>query len=184
LHNSKGNLLFADAHVEQASIWPFVLAASPTPPDAPSLANAGPPDAASNANVGPADATSQDSSPERGQSRSPAPSPRASMANQVKGFAQFDDPVISEENKPGTNSSQKSQAPSVNTPSQSESSTTALDDVPQRPPTRSFTRLMYLGVGTWLLWALIVLLLFVWKKIRERRAEHQKRTAVVNENVD
>ncbi len=172
LHQFKGNLLFADAHVEQRSSWPFLLATtSPGPgssgnalaPTAPPAASQpSPPSGASGAQALPSAAPQRPGTP---HPSTPASTPSSSSRNSAVATAGYDDQIYStptgNQSKPHDDPPPHRQ-PSPSTVSQS-------DDEPDSPMVKFFANLIGVGFYVSLLWVVLMLLLLLWKKLRDRR---------------
>lgn len=180
LHRSKGNLLFSDTHVEERNSWPVLLAiSSPAPPLAPSEApNPTPdpptqPDPSSGGANGPGSGTGAANSPSPQKPSSNSPPPVALSGSMVK-TTRMNKSAITE-NPTATSPFHDSSTQKVDHNSTLPTET-ADDNTPDPPPIKFAQHLIHVGFSISLLWALIVLLLFMWKKIRERRAEDEDAT--------
>jgi prepilin-type processing-associated H-X9-DG protein len=173
MHQAKGNLLFGDTHVEQRSSWQIILAINPAiPPSSGSQQPANPQtpqspgDSSQNAPTSP---PSQKNRPPQSPQASPASGSR-STASQTAGEIFF---AADDEN----NSKSKTKSPSlINTPRPADSppQSPSLDDEPDPPGVRFCQAFIRIGFFISFLWALIMLLLLLWKKIRERQAEDEE----------
>jgi prepilin-type N-terminal cleavage/methylation domain-containing protein/prepilin-type processing-associated H-X9-DG protein len=171
LHRLKGNLLFADTHVEQRNSWPVLLAINPTlPPQSPS----GP------GNSDPAGATSTPTSKDgngaaanspAAPSSSPGASPRAAMGTAARstGVDGFASDAIEKPNSASKEKNDKASSSHANI-----EQSLPNEDEPDPPGVRFCQMLIGLGFFVSLLWAFVFLLLLLLKKIRQQRKEEEE----------
>jgi prepilin-type N-terminal cleavage/methylation domain-containing protein len=179
MHRSKGNLLFSDTHVEQRNSWPILLAiGSPAPPLSPSTpASADPPSTStplapgSTGNAQSGGTAASPSSPHKPSSGPPLPTdsaPRSSMTQTRRPGRSFFD------NNPPIAPSRLASA-KIKATGALPSSTEAADADNDSDSRGVKFGQLFIQIGFFIsfLWALIMLLLLLWKKIREQRAEDQ-----------
>lgn len=175
LHQFKGNLLFADAHVEQRNSWAVTLAINPTlAPSAPS--GTGLPDPAGPAsqpsmNDGQANATPSTNQPSN-PSGAPRSAPQSSRGMAAKVFDTGDFASTANEQQPPNSTDTTSK--NGKTPAQAnvESDNTA-DNEADPPGVKFCQALIGFGFFISLLWAFVFLLLLLLKKLREKRKEDE-----------
>lgn len=182
LHRFKGNLLFADTHVEQRNSWAVMLAINPTlPPGNPAPPPSGPPDSqppGSGAPTAPASAPTMNNAQAAGSpsgnppstprgAPGPSPRPRMGMAAKVS--------ITGRSVAESEDSDLRNKIIDGRTRSRANSDTTDLadDDIPDPPAVKLCQALIGFGFFASLLWLLLLLLLLLLKKIRQKRAEHE-----------
>lgn len=191
MHRSRGNLLFSDTHVEQRNSWPVLLAINSPAPPSTSPSTSGPaPDAPPNTN--PSDSTSNGTSGSGGGAATPSPSPpqqqpannpnspRASAARSSMGRptrAGGSDDYNNSAPAPQPTGPSKQKIHHTSTPADE---TVDADELPDPPGIKAAQHLIQIGFYISFLWALIILLLLLWKKIREHRAEKEEALKEIN----
>ncbi len=185
LHQFKGNLLFGDVHVEQRNSWPVLLAInstlpqnsappsqdpSPTTPDAPG--SPAQPSGANSPSASPKEPPDKPQKPPGSGSRS-----SNSRTARESSFA-VDDQTFPAHATPQPPPEKPHAALATSTESVN------ADDEPDSPHVRFFQHLIQIGFFVSLLWALIMLLVLLWKKIRERRTEEEDALEFLNGNDD
>ena len=159
LHEFKGNLLLADTHVEQRNSWESATALAslsrPTTPSGPRPNAFSPPANSSNPL----------------QQPKPTAAPKSPELPGKNGAVNFTPPHNDGSIPDLGNSADGESGPGKKSPVGKVAISPATDeDGDFGPGFNAFQRLFVLGYSISALWALIVLLLWVWKKIRERRA--------------
>jgi prepilin-type N-terminal cleavage/methylation domain-containing protein/prepilin-type processing-associated H-X9-DG protein len=183
LHNSKGNLLFADNHVEEVGSWAFVLAASPPAPseqpsDSPTLNDPSTPpqgNQSTTANAAPS-SDAQRANPSPQQQPHPTGANKSGPQNAFGGSSPF----------AGTRGAERM---NINKGSRGRKTAAATivqtqDEVPDLPAVKFFAGLIHIGFYVSLLWALILLLMLLLKKIRDHRAEHEEHLESLRETTE
>lgn len=208
LHQLKGNLLFGDVHVEIRKKWAVALAVNPIPqnpseptdptptdppsgeppssqPTSPTAGSPSTPPATGSGGGGTAAPTSPTSPQQPGQpSQSPknTPPPSGSRSGTSRslrdGYSGYDDSSAPALALPKT-APQK-----LDPPPSSSSEHVNADDEPDPPGVRFAQHFIQIGFFISLLWAFLMLLLLLWKKIRERQAEDEDAAALMPDTDD
>jgi prepilin-type N-terminal cleavage/methylation domain-containing protein len=174
LHQFKGNLLFADVHVEQRSSWSITFAANSSTPLArnPQYRSPIPP---TKPPAGPVSPGGSSPLPTAGQQPGPSPNAKAPTApgsqtamtrnEQLSPMSAYDDT----DTKPNGSHSHRI---SDQTKSANETGLASSSDEEADPQgIRMMQAFIRIGFFVSFVWALIMLLLLLWKKIRDRRVE-------------
>jgi prepilin-type N-terminal cleavage/methylation domain-containing protein len=170
LHQFKGNLLFSDVHVEQKSSWPVLLAINSA--NAPVVPTAGEPSSTS-------PQAPSESPPAPSNNPSSGPQSGSRTGRQKIGNENFD---VSE-NSSSTISSASDRVPAPR-PTETLELRSNDDEFPDPPPIRFCQLLIGFGFFVSFLWAFIMLLLLLWKKIRDRRAEENDALDGINSDSE
>ncbi|MDB6058177.1 MAG: hypothetical protein JWO95_2021 [Verrucomicrobiales bacterium] len=184
LHQLKGNLLFGDVHVEIRKKWAVALAVNPVPQSPPQSTDPTPDDpspqqptsptadspsapSATGSGNGTGSPASPQQPPESPKNTPPGSGSRSGTSGATRdSYSDSGDQTAPAIKLPKT-------APQKLDPPPASSQQTSSDEEPDSPGVRLAQHFIQIGFFISLLWAFLMLLLLLWKKIRERQAEDQ-----------